>query len=352
MYEAQTFDAVLARMLEKIPDTLDKREGSIIFDALAPVAVELAQAYIEMDVILNESFADTASRGYLIKRAAERGLKPSAATYAVSKGVFNIDVSKGDRFNCGDYNYTATEKISTGNWKLTCETSGSTPNGNLGVLIPIDYIDGLETAKLTEVLIPGEDEEETEDFRTRYYATLSTKSFGGNKADYVEKVNEISGVGGVKVYPVWNGGGTVKLVIINSEYAKASAALIDSVQTAIDPTINQGTGDGLAPIGHVVTVDTVTETLINIAFTITYQQGYSFEDVKSYINSMVDTYFLELRKTWANNTDSLVVRISQLESRLLNLTGILDVTGTTINGVTSNLSLEANAIPVRGNISG
>lgn len=351
MYETNTYEAILARMLEKIPDTLDKREGSIIFDALAPVAAELAQAYIEMDVILNESFADTASREYLIKRAAERGLSPSPSTYTVAKGEFNIDVSVGDRFSCGDYNYVATEKISTGKWKLKCETAGSTSNGNLGMLIPIDYIYGLESAQLTEVLIPGEDEEETEDFRNRYFSTLSTKSFGGNKSDYIEKVNAISGVGGVKVYPVWNGGGTVKLVIINSEYGKASDALIDSVQTVIDPTINQGAGDGLAPIGHVVTVETVTETIIDISFSITYQEGYSFEDVKSYITGMIDSYFLELRKTWADS-DSLIIRISQLESRLLNVTGVLDVTGTTINGTASNLALGADDIPVRGTVIG
>ena len=351
MYETNTYEAILARMLEKIPDTLDKREGSIIFDALAPVAAELAQAYIEMDVILNESFADTASREYLIKRAAERGLSPSPSTYTVAKGEFNIDVSVGDRFSCGDYNYVATEKISTGKWKLKCETAGSTSNGNLGMLIPIDYIYGLESAQLTEVLIPGEDEEETEDFRSRYFSTLSTKSFGGNKSDYIEKVNAISGVGGVKVYPVWNGGGTVKLVIINSEYGKASDALIDSVQTIIDPTVNQGAGDGLAPIGHVVTVETVTETIVDITFSITYQEGYYFEDIKSYITGMIDSYFLELRKTWADS-DSLIVRISQLESRLLNITGVLDVTGTTINGSASNFALSTDAIPVRGDVVG
>lgn len=351
MYEAQSYDVILARMLAAIPDSMDKREGSIIYDALAPAAVELAQAYIEMDVILNESFADTASREFLIKRAAERGLQPSSATYTVCRGEFNIDISAGDRFSCGDYNYAATGRITSGVWKLTCETAGSTPNGNLGVLIPIDYIDGLETAQLTEILIPGEDEEETEDFRTRYYATLSTKSFGGNKADYKEKVVAIAGVGGVKVYPTWNGGGTVKLVIINSEYAKASNTLIDTVQTVIDPTINQGVGDGLAPIGHVVSVETVSENTIDISLVITYQDGYTFEDVESYVTNMVDSYFIELCKTWSDS-DSLVVRISQLESRLLNVTGILDVTGTTINGAASNLSLGTNEIPVRGNIYG
>lgn len=41
MYEEQTFDAIMQRMLERIPDTLDKRESSPVYMALAPAAVEL-----------------------------------------------------------------------------------------------------------------------------------------------------------------------------------------------------------------------------------------------------------------------------------------------------------------------
>ena len=41
MYEEVTYESILERMLEKVPDNMDKREGSIIYDALAPAAVEL-----------------------------------------------------------------------------------------------------------------------------------------------------------------------------------------------------------------------------------------------------------------------------------------------------------------------
>lgn len=87
-------------MLDKVSDTIDKREGSVIYDALAPAALELQLMYIELDVILNESFGDTASRKYLIKRAAERGLSPYNASKAILKGVFNIDIPIGNRFRC------------------------------------------------------------------------------------------------------------------------------------------------------------------------------------------------------------------------------------------------------------
>ena len=260
MFEAITFEVILQRMLDRIPNNIDKREGSIIYDALAPAAVELQNMYIDLDVILQETFADTSSRTYLIKRASERGLSPYPATYAVLKGVFNINVPIGSRFSLDEYNYTVTEKIEDNVFKLQCETIGVEGNRHFGTLIPIEYIRGLESAELTELLIPGEDEEDTEEFRQRYFDSLDPQSFGGNIADYKQKVKSIQGVGGVKVYPVWNGGGTVKLVVLDSEYKKPTTELIDLVQTTIDPIQNQGTGLGLAPVGHVVTVTGVEET--------------------------------------------------------------------------------------------
>lgn len=307
--------------------------------------------YIELDVILNETFADTASRENLIKRAAERGVTPDKATYAILKGEFNIDVPIGSRFSCDDLNYTTLEKIEDHKYKLQCETLGVEGNKHFGQLIPTEYIDKLETAELIELLIPGEDEEETESLRQKYYNTLESESFGGNVADYKEKVNKISGVGGVKVYRAWNGGGTVKLVIINSNFEKPSNELINSTQTIIDPLQNQGEGLGIAPIGHVVTVDGVSSETINIASTITYQEGWNFEASKPYIEKAIDDYFSELNKTWADN-DNLIVRISQIETRLLNVAGVVDIANTSINGVQENYVADKDSIVKRGEIVG
>lgn len=351
MYENVTFEMILQRMLDQVPNTIDKREGSIIYNALAPVAVEVVQMYIEADVILNETFADTATRTYLIKRAAERGVVPNPASNAILKGSFNKDVPIGSRFSLDDLNYVVTEKIDDFHFRLMCETEGIEGNKHFGSLIPIDYIDGLTSAELTEVLIPGEDEEDTESLRIRYFSTLDSQAFGGNIADYKEKVNKIQGVGGVKVYPVWNGGGTVKLVIINSQYQKPSTELIDEVQTIIDPVTNQGKGIGLAPIGHIVTVLGISEQIINITTNITYQEGWTWLDIKEYVEGVIDDYFLELNQSWSLN-DNVIVRISQIESRLLNLTGIVDISATAINGVQENFVLGADSIAVRGEVIG
>ena len=351
MYESITYESILQRMLNKIPDTIDKREGSVVYDALAPAAIELQLMYIELDVILNESFGDTASRTYLIKRAAERGLTPYNATYAVLKGTFNIDISIGNRFSLDELNYTVTEKISNGVFKLQCETAGTVGNSQLGTLIPIDYVQGLTTATLIEVLIPAEDEEETEAFRTRYLNSFESQAYGGNIADYKEKVNKIQGVGGVKVHPVWNGGGTVKLVIINSEYEVPSDEMIETVQTIVDPVTNSGEGVGVAPIGHTVTVVGATAQSVNVGLTLTFSGTWTFADLKTSIENLIDVYFLEINTAW-EESDSSIVRVSQIETRILTLTGIVDVQNTTLNGITGNLTLDANSIALRGVVSG
>jgi uncharacterized phage protein gp47/JayE len=351
MFENITYEMILGRMLDRVPNTIDKREGSIIYDALAPAAVELQLMYIELDVLLNETFADTASRAYLIRRAAERGITPNAATRAVLKGTFNMNVAIGSRFSLEDLNYIVTEKITDNEFKLQCEKEGTDGNKLFGSMTAIEYIDGLAKAELVEVLVPGEDEESTEELRNRYFGSLNSQAFGGNITDYKEKINKLQGVGGVKVYPVWNGGGTVKLVVINSDYKKPSTDLVNSVQAEVDPIDNQGKGIGIAPIGHIVTVTGVTDQVINIATNITYQNDWDWEAVKDDVEGKLDDYFLELKKGWADN-DNIIVRISQIETHLLDVSGIIDIANTSINGVEENLVVGADMIPVRGIING
>ncbi len=323
---------------------MDKREGSIIYDALAPCAMEVMSLYIDLENVLNESFADTSSREYLIKRASERGLEPTPASYAILKAEFNTDVLVGARFTCSDLTYIVTEKIDNYSYKIKCETLGSDGNKVFGTLIPIDYIDGLTEASLVELLIPGEDEEDTEVFRNRYLNSFEAKAFGGNKTDYIEKVNSISGVGATKVYPVWNGGGTVKLVILDSEYNAPTTELISLVQDTIDPASVGGTGEGYAPIGHVVSVFSASEINVTIETKITFATGYSFVDIETSIKTQIDEYFKYLRQTWQD--DDVVIRISQIETRILSLAMVVDIENTKINGVASNLTLESEQIPI------
>lgn len=351
MFEEKTYENLLNDKLTRISDKFDKREGAIIYDAVAPNSAETAQVYIMLKWILEMTYADTATGEYLERRTSELGINREQPTKAIVKGVFEpIDVVKvGDRFSCDELNYIVTS-IHDDYCELECETEGTIANGNVGQLIAIEYIQGLQNATITEVLKPAEDAETDDHLRARYFASLRTKAYGGNMADYEEKVHAIEGVGGVKVTPVWNGGGTVKLTLIDSDYNVPSQYLIDSVQNLIDPT-QDGHGVGIAPIGHIVTVDGVTNVVINVETNITYADGWNYESTKVYIEKALDDYFLELRKEWEANT-TLIVRIAQIETRLLACTGILDIADTTINGSDKNLQLGKYEVPTRGLFNG
>lgn len=402
MYEAQTYESILARMLQKalsINSNLDTREGSLVWYGDAPAAVELQNLYIALDTVLNETFADTATRSYLILRAAERGLSPQPASPAILQMAITpttLFLPLNTRFSIGELNYYVSADRGSGNYELTCETAGEAGNNYTGTVIPIEYVDGLETCKITSVLVPGEDEEDTELFRQRYLNSLNAQAFGGNQIDYIEKVNAIPGVGGVKVYRAWNGdlkpanmippkeaeawieglsgvpepvklwldtvyaaaknnmftvGGTVKLVVINSTFTVPSPTLVEQVQTAVDPLQNAGEGVGIAPIGHVVRVEGVQEETVDLGFALYYQRGWSWEDVSGYVTEAINGYFLELAQSWADQDEALVVRISQIESRLLGITGILDIANTTINEKAANHTLALDHIPVLGSLA-
>ena len=402
MYEAQTYESILARMLQKalsINSNLDTREGSLVWYGDAPAAVELQNLYIALDTVLNETFADTATRPYLILRAAERGLSPQPASPAILQMAITpttLFLPLNTRFSIGELNYYVSADRGSGNYELTCETAGEAGNNYTGPVIPNEYVDGLETCKITSVLVPGEDEEDTELFRQRYLNSLNAQAFGGNQIDYIEKVNAIPGVGGVKVYRAWNGdlkpanmippkeaeawieglsgvpepvklwldtvyaaaknnmftvGGTVKLVVINSTFTVPSPTLVEQVQTAVDPLQNAGEGVGIAPIGHVVRVEGVQEETVDLGFALYYQRGWSWEDVSGYVTEAINGYFLELAQSWADQDEALVVRISQIESRLLGITGILDIANTTINEKAANHTLALDHIPVLGSLA-
>ncbi|WP_102274104.1 baseplate J/gp47 family protein [Cytobacillus massiliigabonensis] len=350
MFEHIKQDDLLNDALSKVPNDVDKREGSIIYDALAPHSIQLYELYLSMDGLLREMFGDTATREFLIKLCLDRGIVPEPATNAVLKGVFNIDVPIGSRFNLDSLNYVITEKISDGIFKLKCETPGTVGNNWFGPLIPVNYIDGLQSAALVELLIPGEDEEATEDLRKRYLESFDSQAYGGNRKDYQEKVHDLQGVGGVKGYRVKNDIYNVKLVIMDTNFNSPTSALLEELQTAIDPETNHGEGMGIAPIGHVVNVVGVTEVPVNITFNLIYDTGYDWSYVENEILTLLDEYFLDLKKNW-ESSQQLTVRISHIESRVLEIEGIIDISNTLINNLSENLILGQNDIPTRGIIS-
>ncbi len=158
--EYYDFDNIIQRMLSKIPDSINKREGSIIYDALAPCAIELTQMYITLKDNIDLVFADTAVDEYLDRLCNQIGIQRMQATKTIKQGSFydennnlkNVEI--GQRFICSDTYWTTVQKITEGIYRLECETEGTIGNNISGSLMPVDYIQGLARAELGDLLIP------------------------------------------------------------------------------------------------------------------------------------------------------------------------------------------------------
>ena len=339
-----TFEEILQRALDRVPDSFDKREGSVIYDAIAPAAYELALAYEEMHKLHADTYARTATRQGLIDRAAEYGLTPFPATCAVRKGVFTpatLEVEIGARFNHEELNFAVTEKLADGEYLLQCETIGVAGNSGVGLLIPVDYIAGLETATLTDVVIYGEEEEETEALRTRYFEAINSDARDGNVAQYQQWANEYPGIGNYKVFSLWNGKNTVKVSILNSENGVASEQLISDFQEYLDPN-STGLGNGVAPIGAVVTVSTATEVPLDLTGNVTLAAGY---ENTADVEGMVKAYLADIayKKT--------IVSYMSLGAVVQDCPCVDDLSDFKINGDMGNVVLGAEQIAVLNSLT-
>lgn len=350
-YENMTYEVILQRMMNRVKadyPNLDDREGSIIFNALASAAVELAIAYTEIDNSRNESFVDTASREYLLLACKEMGIDTTQfeANAGIHKAEFNVEVELGSRWNCELFNYTVIEFIEKSGdyytYRMECETLGTTPNNQKGELTPItDAPSGLEHAKLVECLIEGENEVTDDDIRTTYYDHVNSVATDGNVAQYNRWCAEFEGIGNSKVFPLWNGDNTVKVSILSVSNRAATEELIAEFQEFLDPNIT-GMGDGVAPIGAFVTVTTATEVPINVSATVKMKDGYS--DTSS-IETALAKHFSELAY---NKT---LIAYMNVGAVILGVEGVEFISDLLINDGTADIVLGDEEIPVLGTVT-
>jgi len=203
--------------------------------------------------------------------------------------------------------YIVTELVQDGVYLLKCEQSGVIGSRYDGNLINIDAVENINSAVLGEVVLFGANREQDDTLRCRYFNSFEKEAFGGNIADYKKKIGSIDGVGQVKVYPAWNGGGTVKLQLLDKTNNIPSVDLIQTVQTLVDPVQNSGEGLGIAPIGHRVTVEAARQVDVQLATHLTFRES-SWKNVSSGVNQVIKDYFSELRTNWSES--DIVIRIS------------------------------------------
>lgn len=338
-------------MMEDMPDGLDTSEGSLIYNACAKQAARLEQAYIDLGAVADNQYPDTADLDHLVKFGQERGIYIEEATSAEFEGKFNVAVPIGTEFSGDDYNYIVTELISDEEhkYRLECEDAGSEPNGWTGDLMCLDDVDGLEDAALTKLLVEGKDEEDEESYRMRLLDSFEIKPYAGNRKYYEQEIGALDGVGGIKTYR--RIGSTIDIVIISDEYGVPAQELVSNVQEKVDPISSAGDGNGIAPIGHVITIEAVESQTINISAVVTCDEGYTTEGLSTQINDAVEAYLLELRKKWTT-TDNIIVRRAAVENAIYNIEGVLDVSDVKFQEAddSGNITLKKDVIPIKGEI--
>lgn len=373
-----TYDYILTEALSKVPDNVDKREGSIIRDALSPCCYEAAKHILYLADIIEQTYIETANGLWLDGRVIEGGVTRDPATYAKKLGVFKTQldepcqISIGQSFSTvGDtiLNYTAVQvyanedgDVVPGSYIMQCNTVGSVGNSYIGRIVPNDYIEKLASAEITTLLYPGEEEESDDSLRERFLANLMKTAFGGNIAQYRQWAKEIPGIGGVQVYPVWAGGGTVKLSIIDTDYNSCSSEFCQTILEKFDPENSggeTGLGLGIAPIGHKVAVSTPLPRTINVSGKITLLPGYKLETLLPQIKLALEEYLLSLRQAWENSDDennySVIVYLGRINFAILNVKGVSSAYELQLNGTDTDIRLTETSslqeIPVLGTVS-
>lgn len=353
---SKDFDYYLDNMMEQVPDDIDKREGSIVYDAIAPAAMVMSIRALDMANYLKQAHIETATGEFLDAFASDHGTSREVATFTKATAsilddnknvVTSVDI--GDTFaSIGNEPifYHVISKNADGTYLLQANNAGSYANQYVGQIIPVTANDSVSWAEIKEVSVPAKDAEDDDSLRSRLLSPNSYIAYGGNVADYKKMIEDkLNDVGAVQVYSAWQGGGTVKLVILDNNLNVPSTTLINEVQNTIDPVDNSALGYGLAPIGHKVTV--VAPNLFNVSVDIDVvsDNKVSKDVLNNAINNSITNYFNSLRKSWdkaTNNKYDLTVYRSQILAVVLQTEHVVNAELPKLNGNEADIELTFN----------
>lgn len=361
MFEAQTRDEILDRLREYYASEqgtdVSSIEGTFSFDTLAANANEFEKAYAEMDLIVDAAFPQTSWGTYLDKLAEElAGLDRKAATSAIATltitGTAGITVSASSLFaSTTGISFATDDDVTIGDdgtasVTVTATTTGTDGNVAAGTIteIPVS-IYGVSAVTNADAAHDGYDEETDAALLERLLFKVRQPATSGNVYHYIEWSTAVSGVGAVKVRPLWNGNGTVKIIVVDSNTDSPSEDLLQSVRDAIAEE---------SPIGATVTVVAPTTQTVNISLTCT--DGTADTDA---IKTALTKYFKsEVFGTNYEDIDALdddvTISYAQIGRIILDnsdTTGVNDYSNLLVNNGTSNITVTAECLPVVGTVT-
>ncbi|WP_058301139.1 baseplate J/gp47 family protein [Gorillibacterium timonense] len=349
MYEDQTKALILQRMLTATPDDLDKRQGSVTFDLLSPAAIELAQAYTQLDHVLTFGFVGPKQPSeYLELRANELGLLRRPSVKAEGEVTFSGDNDTGipvgtavstDEEDALVFLTVEEGVIKQGTARVKAIAAVGGIAGNVAknrIKLVLGDKSGIVSVTNTKPFLNGADTESDESLIGRYLDRVRRPATSGNAWHYRQWALEVPGVGDVKVFPVWNGNGTVKLAVLSDDKRAPGSPIIDRVKKAVEER---------RPVGALVTVSPAVEVGIAVSARLTLAADAQLDEVSALFQTALTVYLADLA------FQDPIVRYNRILGLLLDIVSIVDFDDLTINGVQGNLELVDDQVAVAGAVN-
>ena len=334
MFSNKTFESIRDNILDNISIPLDKREGSFTYDMVSSIAVEIAKAYIDMGDILSLGFIEDNFDTFLDKRVSEFGVYRKEGIKAIGEvkveGKEGAIITNGTLIKANDLYFTVLNDIELPNDNmLYVEANEVGYKYNLLANTEFELVE--KNDKVTKLVneinfSKGVDVESDEDLRKRFVKIVNNPSTSGNKNHYAEWALETNGVGRAIVYPLHNGNGTVKVMIVGNDNKPVSEEIINNCKLHIEENM---------PIGCQLTVTTPTLLNVSVKASIELKEGYVLEDIQTDFKASLNEYLKGV-------TNELTY--SKVYGLLVNHVGVEDVTSFTINDNNINISISEDKI--------
>ena len=316
-----------------------------------PVCIKLSEILLNIDEEQKKNFISTAVEyGYdhfVDLRADEVGLTRKQATYAEIEVTFTG--KKSTRINANTIVSTKDNRLYYLKDSITLDKNGlgvgickaqgvgSSYNVKAGEIcyLPVKYA-GIISVENKEDYHDAYDEESNEELYQRYLDKVRYNATSGNVYHYRQWCMSITGVGYCNVIPLWNGAGTVKCVIADSNNKPASDTLIQTVKTFLDEE---------APIGADVTVATYAQSNLNVEAKVVLNGELSLDEVKTRYKNAIEDYLGDIA------FDTKLISYAKMIGLLVSIVGVKDCTELTLNGASKNILLNVDELYVLDNLA-
>ncbi|MEC3793484.1 baseplate J/gp47 family protein, partial [Clostridioides difficile] len=190
-----------------------------------------------------------------------------------------------------------------------------------------DNIFGIEKITNINKFSGGTEIETDEELRERFFRVQKNQATSGNKAHYEEWALEVDGVYNAKVYPRWNGAGTVKVLLFGQNNQAVEEEIITKCREHIEEEM---------PIGATLTVTTPIPLNITISASMELESGYTLDMVKNSFIENINQYFRSI-------TGEIVY--TKIMGILISTSGVHDLSNLLVNNSTDNITIEDDKIP-------